>query len=163
MKTYTLRIEGQSYEVTVTGLETNPVVVLVNGESVEVWLEDGRPREHSPGYTPFTPAARTAAAATANPPVNNSQTQEATTVPGHKAVKIENNQVMAPLPGVITEVHVKVGQSVNPGESLCSLEAMKMKNVIRATRPGIIAEIHVSLGQHVTHQQLLMEYAGQSG
>jgi biotin carboxyl carrier protein len=45
------------------------------------------------------------------------------------------------------------------GDELCTLEAMKMKNVIRAPRAGTIASVKVAVGQHVKHHDVLVEYS----
>lgn len=162
MKTYHLQIDGHPYEVTVAALETNPVLVTVNGETMEVWLEEGR-IENARVSPPLRQPQRNQPFHATRP----AQTRSGSTLPGAAAAAIPMNggshRVLAPIPGVITDLHVKSGQTVNPGDSLCSLEAMKMKNVIRASRQGEIAAIHVTQGQHVRHQQLLMEYAHQDG
>jgi biotin carboxyl carrier protein len=66
--------------------------------------------------------------------------------------------IPAPIPGVIVEISAAVGQSVNRGDELCVLEAMKMKNSIKAGRNGTIGKINVSVGDQVRHGQVLMEY-----
>ena len=50
------------------------------------------------------------------------------------------------MPGTILRVSVSAGQAVKPGDTVCILEAMKMKNPIRATGAGTVAEIAVSGG-----------------
>jgi len=67
--------------------------------------------------------------------------------------------VRAPIPGVILSIAVQPGEAVAPGQELCVLEAMKMKNVIRAGRSGQIASVHASAGQPVAYHEPLMEYA----
>ena len=67
--------------------------------------------------------------------------------------------VIAPIPGTIVAITVKEGDSVTAGQELLSLEAMKMKNMIRATRAGKIARILVKTGDRVTQGQPLVEYA----
>lgn len=67
--------------------------------------------------------------------------------------------VRAPIPGVIVSIAVQPGEAVIPGQELCVLEAMKMKNVIRAGRSGQIAAVHAASGQHVAHHEPLLEYA----
>ena len=68
--------------------------------------------------------------------------------------------VSAPIPGVIQEVNVKVGQTVKKGDVLFVLEAMKMKNNITALHDGKVASVNVNKGDSVTHGQVLMTYAG---
>ncbi len=74
------------------------------------------------------------------------------------STNVKIKAVLAPIPGVIIAVSVKVGDSVSFGQELCILEAMKMKNVIRATRSGKIGAIHVAIGDQVKHSQMLMEF-----
>ncbi len=72
-------------------------------------------------------------------------------------------EVRAPIPGVILTVAVQPGASVTPGQELCVLEAMKMRNPICAGRAGIIQTVHVTAGKHVQHREVLMEFADQTG
>ena len=63
--------------------------------------------------------------------------------------------ITAPVPGTVLSVDVKVGQTVKQGESLCTLESMKMENTIPAPRDAIVAEIHVSKGNTVSSEDIL--------
>ncbi|MEP1389429.1 MAG: acetyl/propionyl/methylcrotonyl-CoA carboxylase subunit alpha [Yoonia sp.] len=57
--------------------------------------------------------------------------------------------VMAPMPGLIQDVAVTVGQSVSEGDRLVVLEAMKMEHVLRAPRDGVVAKLGAALGDQV--------------
>jgi biotin carboxyl carrier protein len=59
---------------------------------------------------------------------------------------------------VIVEVAVKPGDQVRVGDTLCVLEAMKMKNAIRAPRAGQIATVFVQIGQAVKHHDSLVAF-----
>ena len=76
-------------------------------------------------------------------------------------LSIVNNQkisdVKAPMPGLVLEVSVGVGQEVQKGDALLILEAMKMENVIKSSGEGIIKAIHVDQGKAVEKGQLLIE------
>jgi pyruvate carboxylase len=65
-------------------------------------------------------------------------------------------QVGAPMPGTITTVPVQVGQKLNKGDVLLTLEAMKMETTVRADRDGVIQEILVRPGQQVDTKDLIM-------
>lgn len=67
------------------------------------------------------------------------------------------NEIKAPMPGVILEINVKEGQSVKEGESLLVLEAMKMENTITASNDATIKSISVTKGQTVAKNELLIE------
>lgn len=64
----------------------------------------------------------------------------------------------APMPGLVVEWSVKEGDSVNTGDKLLILEAMKMENVIKATGEGVIKKLHVSKGVAVEKNQLLIDF-----
>ncbi len=68
-------------------------------------------------------------------------------------------QVGAPMPGVISTIAVKVGQSVAAGDVLLSIEAMKMETALHADRDGDIAEITVKAGDKIDAKDLLVVYA----
>ncbi len=67
------------------------------------------------------------------------------------------NDIKAPMPGLVLEVGVKVGQKVQKGDGLLILEAMKMENVIKSAGEGIVKGIHTSKGAAVDKGQLLIE------
>ena len=58
-------------------------------------------------------------------------------------------QVLAPLPGTVTEVCVKVGDAVAMGDTVVVLEAMKMQNNIEAENSGTVTSVLVSKGDTV--------------
>ncbi len=64
--------------------------------------------------------------------------------------------VLAPLPGVVTEVRVAQGQTVAAGDVLLVLEAMKMDNDIPAPRAGTVREVRVDRGDQVAARQVLV-------
>lgn len=59
------------------------------------------------------------------------------------------NVVSAPMPGTILDIKVSVGQSVNAGDVLCVLEAMKMENEIMAPAAGKVVAVNTSKGASV--------------
>ncbi|MDZ7876531.1 MAG: biotin/lipoyl-containing protein [Saprospiraceae bacterium] len=65
--------------------------------------------------------------------------------------------VKAPMPGLVVEVAVAIGQKVVKGDKVLILEAMKMENVIKATGDGAIKAVHVMKGTAVEKGQLLIE------
>lgn len=142
---YTVKIDNRSFEVEIHDLSARPVVALVDGEPVEVWPAD--PCSDQPATTSMTSpraAAKPAAASATVQKPNGS---------------MAGNDVLSPLPGVLVEVKVKAGDEVKPGQVLCVIDAMKMKNAIRASRAGTIGAVHAQVGAHVKHHDVLMEFA----
>ena len=68
------------------------------------------------------------------------------------------NAIKAPMPGLILEINVSVGQEVKENDNLLILEAMKMENSFSSPRDGIIKSIAVSKGDAVDKGQLLIEF-----
>ncbi len=66
--------------------------------------------------------------------------------------------VTAPMPGDIVGIHVRAGQVVKPGDPLCVLDAMKMKNTIHAPQGGTIAEVCITEGQSVEYGVILFRF-----
>lgn len=68
------------------------------------------------------------------------------------------NEIKAPIPGLILEIAVTVGQAVQENDTLLILEAMKMENTFHSPRAGVIKSIAVTKGQAVDKGQLLIEF-----
>ena len=68
------------------------------------------------------------------------------------------NAIKAPMPGLILEINVAVGQTVKENDPLLILEAMKMENSFLSPRDGIIKSIAVEKGNAVNKGQLLIEF-----
>jgi len=65
--------------------------------------------------------------------------------------------VRAPIPGMVVEIEVEEGETIEPGTGLMILEAMKMENEIIAPLGGIISKIHVIPGQSIEKDAMLLE------
>ena len=61
------------------------------------------------------------------------------------------------MPGSIVDIAVRRGDTVNEGDVLLILEAMKMENEITAPQPGTVREIHVKVGDTVGSGEILVE------
>jgi len=64
--------------------------------------------------------------------------------------------IKSPLPGVILDIYVKVGDRVKVGQKLLTLEAMKMENLIESDKEGIIASIAKQKGDSVMEGDILI-------
>ncbi len=67
-------------------------------------------------------------------------------------------ELQAPMPGRIVNIAVSVGQEVNVGDEILSLEAMKMENVLKAEGTGIVKEIFAKSDQIVEKGQVIIEF-----
>ncbi|WP_186754462.1 acetyl-CoA carboxylase biotin carboxyl carrier protein subunit [Echinicola salinicaeni] len=66
--------------------------------------------------------------------------------------------ISAPMPGLILDIKVKVGDPVSKGQALLVLEAMKMENILKAPADGQVKEILVSKGDSVEKNQVLIQF-----
>lgn len=137
---YRMTVNDQTYEVEIVDLHASPVVVKVDGERFEVLPEMVELVIPQPVPRPA-----------------NSQPRMTSSNGGSSATR-NPNAIVAPIPGIIVSIAVKVGEVISVGQEVCVLEAMKMKNVIRANRAGRIEDIKVSEGQQVRHSDVLMTF-----
>jgi biotin carboxyl carrier protein len=143
-KKLSVKVNGNAYEVVVGDLFHNPVPVTVNGKEYQVEIGESVSAS-APVAAAMIPAATGPAAVP--------------TAPAPAAVAENSNVLTAPMPGKILDIAVKVGTKVNPGQQICALEAMKMKNIIRTSRAGTIASVEVSEGQKVAFGAVIIRFA----
>jgi propionyl-CoA carboxylase alpha chain len=66
--------------------------------------------------------------------------------------------VMSPMPGLLTNISVKVGEAVTAGQKLAAIEAMKMENTLVAAQDGVVAEICANVGESLSVDQLIIRF-----
>jgi propionyl-CoA carboxylase alpha chain len=66
--------------------------------------------------------------------------------------------LLCPMPGLLVKVDVEVGQEVQEGQALCTVEAMKMENILRAERKGTVAKINADAGDSLAVDDVIMEF-----
>lgn len=141
MKEYKYTINGNKYEVAINEVNETTATVTVNGEEFKVEWE--KPVEEKP-----TVKVQPVAAKPATPVAAPTTAAPTTAVNGH-AIK-------TPLPGVIIDVKVNVGDTVKKGDTVVVLEAMKMENNINADRDGKVTAIQVAKGDTVADGAVLV-------
>lgn len=68
------------------------------------------------------------------------------------------NSVKAPMPGLIVDLKIQIGDSVKQGDALLILEAMKMENILKSPGEGIVKNLKVKKGDSVEKGQVLVEF-----
>lgn len=68
------------------------------------------------------------------------------------------NNIKAPMPGLIIDLKINAGDTVNAGDALLILEAMKMENVLKSPAPGVVKSVKVKKGDSVEKGQILIEF-----
>ena len=66
--------------------------------------------------------------------------------------------LLCPMPGMIVKVDVAEGEEVQEGQALCTVEAMKMENILRAEKKCIVSKINVSTGESLSVDDVIMEF-----
>ena len=148
MKKYSLKINGNQYEVKIDDINEASTLahVTVNGTKYDVEIEGGK------------------AAATAKPAVVPAPAATALSVPPNTPIASKpaaapvatGAKVTCPLPGTVIAINVKEGDTVAAGQTLLVLEAMKMENNIDAERGGVVKQILVAAGATVMEGDVLI-------
>lgn len=134
MKEYKYTINGNKYDVEIVDIVENIATVTVNGENYSVEME----KEPEPEKKKVVIKS----GAQAQP--------EAAASEGASAAKVNtNNALKAPLPGVIREINVAVGDEVAVGDTVVVLEAMKMANNLEPEKAGKVTAVLVQVGESV--------------
>ncbi len=141
MKEYRYTIDGSKYEVAINEVNDTTAKVTVNG--AEYTVEWEKPVEEKPvvKVQPVAAKPATTAAAPAAAPV---------------AAPVNGHAIKTPLPGVIIDVKVNVGDTVKKGDTVVVLEAMKMENNINADRDGKVTAVQIVKGDTVADGAVLI-------
>jgi biotin carboxyl carrier protein len=123
-------INDKEYDVEVGARQGRNVQVTVNGKAYEVELKP------SAVVAPVAPRSRSIAPAAA----------PAAAAPAASSAGGGDGDVTAPMAGLVLNVLVRVGDTVNAGDDLLMLEAMKMENAITAHRSGKVTALNVAEG-----------------
>ena len=137
MKSFKFKVHENNYRVNLLSHEGNKIELEVNGTKYDVKLKEDVKTTKTPTLV------RSASKRPVEPLKVN---------PSSKKTKI-----LAPIPGVILAVDVKVGDTVKVGDRLIQLEAMKMENNITSEKNGTITDVQVTVGQKVLQNDVMIE------
>ncbi len=147
MKEFAFKLNGAEYKCAVEEIEAGKTNVTVNGKVYTVETEAPAAPAQKPVAKPAPVASKPAPAPAAAPKA------EAKPAAAPAAGGI---QVKSPLPGSVIKVLVSEGQAVKKGDTLLTLESMKMENAIMAEQDGTVKQIAVTPGQNVMQDDLLI-------
>lgn len=134
MKEYKYKINGNEYSVVINSIEDGLADIEVNGTPYKVEILTEKKKASKPAIKRPTVTAASVAAAPVVPAVSTGG---------------QGTGVKSPLPGVILDVCVQVGDEVKIGQKVAVLEAMKMENNINADRDGKIVAVKVNKGDSI--------------
>lgn len=161
MAKYEYKVKGVDYVVEIQDIEGNIANVTVNGIPFEVEMK--QPVKSSKQKVKLSEERRVKSEEfnSSSSATNTSSATNESSAPITKpaAAAASGKPVVAPLPGTINEIKVKVGDKVNAGDTVVVLEAMKMQNNIDAETSGTIASINVNKGDAVMEGDTLVTIA----
>ena len=149
MKKYSLKINGNQYEVKIDDINEASTLahVTVNGTKYNVEIEGGKAA--APKKPQVTPAPEaTGLSVTPKTPIASKPAAAPVAAGGYK--------VNCPLPGTVISINVKEGDTVTAGQTLVVLEAMKMENNIDAERGGVVKQVLATAGATVMEGDVLI-------
>ncbi|NOZ13523.1 MAG: biotin/lipoyl-binding protein [Acidobacteria bacterium] len=159
MKEVKFDINGKEYTVEINEFGAYEAALTVNGRSYRVGLKDlgiesvsdikPQPANRT---TPASPG--TGQVLFSEAPIENPRSAGPVT---HKPASVVNaSSIVAPLPGLILKIMVKVGEVVKSGQEVMVMEAMKMENEIQSHINGTVREIKVKEGDSISEGDVLI-------
>ena len=149
MKEFAFKLNGAEYKCAVEEIEAGKTKVTVNGKVYEVETEAAAPAA-KPGASSQSNGKSGLRLEGSQPPAAPKAEAKPAAAPAAGV------QVKSPLPGSVIKVLVAEGQAVKKGDTLLTLESMKMENAIMAEADGTVKQIAVTPGQNVMQDDLLI-------
>lgn len=143
---YQFEINQKNYDVTIGGVSGEMARVTVNGETYDVKIKK------SPGQ----PVLAVQPAAVQQAPSHAPQPAAPVAVPAPSSGPLEGEPILAPIPGLILDVKVEVGETITAGQTVAIIEAMKMENSIASHVAGQVKAIRVQKGSQVSTRDVIM-------
>jgi biotin carboxyl carrier protein len=147
---YQFEINQKNYDVTIGGVSGEMARVTVNGETYDVKIKKspGQPvAAVQPAAVQQAPSAAPQPAAAEAVPV---------VVPASFSSPLEGEPILAPIPGLILDVKVEVGETITAGQTVAIIEAMKMENSIASHVAGQVKAIRIQKGSQVSTRDVIM-------
>src|SRR6056297_1234445 len=139
MKKYKMKINGTDYEVDIKSLQDDSAVVICNGQEYNVEFEKEKTVKKAQKIERKPSVPRPSGGYTSKP-----------------STPVGTGSIQSPIPGLVTALLVKSGDSVESGQIVAKMEAMKMENNILAPSDGIIADVNVKVGDSILEGDVIM-------
>ncbi|MEM9475002.1 MAG: acetyl/propionyl/methylcrotonyl-CoA carboxylase subunit alpha [Pseudomonadota bacterium] len=172
------RVVGRDWVVTVAG-QNWPVTIDADKTGSTVTFEDGTALAVGSDWTPGDSLARIDVDGTSlvlkvskipsgyrvrtrgadlDVTVRSPRIAELAALMPEKVAPDTSKMLLCPMPGLIVKVDVAVGDEVQEGQALCTVEAMKMENILRAEKKGVVSKINAAAGDSMGVDDVIMEF-----
>ncbi|MEQ8901577.1 MAG: acetyl/propionyl/methylcrotonyl-CoA carboxylase subunit alpha [Roseovarius sp.] len=169
---------GEDWVVSLQG-HSYPVTVAADREGASVRFEDGSTLRVSSDWTPGDTLARLdvdgdalvlkvgkitqgfrirSRGADLKVHVRTPRQAELAALMPEKLAADTSKMLLCPMPGLIVKVNVAEGDEVQEGQALCTVEAMKMENILRAERKGVVSKVNAGPGDSLAVDDVIMEF-----
>ena len=139
-----VRVGPMWYKVEIDDINTDPVKVKVNGKEFEITMHD----------KPELQSQRSSV----EDPMEDSRDSETDRVDNPIGISRKPARLFkSPMPGTVLSISVEVGDSVSPGDDVCLLESMKMRQVLRSDIEGTVGSILVVPGESILGEAPILE------
>jgi propionyl-CoA carboxylase alpha chain len=169
---------GEDWVVSLQG-ESYPVTVSADREGASVRFEDGAILRVASDWTPGDQLARLdvdgsplvlkvgkitqgfrirSRGADLKVNIRTPRQAELAALMPEKLPPDTSRMLLCPMPGMIVKVHVAEGDEVQEGQALCTVEAMKMENILRAERKAVVSCVNAAPGDSLAVDEVIMEF-----
>ncbi len=169
---------GTEWVVSIQG-EDIPVEIEADHDGSTVHFDDGRTHRVSSDWTPGDSLARLnvdgsplvlkvekithgfrirSRGADLKVRVRSPRQAELAALMPEKLAPDTSRLLLCPMPGLIVNVAVSVGDEVHEGQALCTVEAMKMENILRAEKKGVVSKVNASAGDSLAVDDVILEF-----
>ncbi|UWR16508.1 acetyl/propionyl/methylcrotonyl-CoA carboxylase subunit alpha [Sulfitobacter sp. M368] len=166
---WNVAIQGQSFDVTIEADQDGATVNFADGEALRVSGD-------------WTPGDQLATMTVADAPlilkvgkisggfrvrtrgadlrvhVRTPRQAELALMMPEKVAPDTSKMLLCPMPGLVVKLEAAVGDEVQEGQALCTIEAMKMENILRAEKKGVVSKINASAGDSLAVDDVIMEF-----
>ena len=166
---WVVMVDGQTWPVTIDADPEGSTVTFDSGEALRVssdWTPgdplavldvDGTPLVLKVGKVTGGFRVRSRGTDTVVRVLSPRQAELTALMP-EKVAPDTSKLLLCPMPGLIVKVDVTVGDEVQEGQALCTVEAMKMENILRAEKKGVVSKVHASAGESLAVDDIILEF-----
>ena len=139
-------VDGTSYAIDIQGVGSHSLYsIIIDGKSYDVFIDEGEEDFRVVLWGGLFEVE-----------VQDERTRRLAGLKRGPVAPVGEVLVKAPMPGVVVEVLVSEGQSVETGDIVVVLESMKMQQEFKSPRPGVIHNVRVMAGDRVDQNQIMV-------